>query len=108
MDARRSGLTAVRTLRLSLVDELEGRIEALLDLLLEQRLNRDDREEELGVPGPRARVRRLLDIVECKGEEAAKVLLDHREEATRAQRQAAGTGTSGSSWVGKAGPDPGS
>uniref|UniRef100_A0A674NJ75 NACHT domain-containing protein n=1 Tax=Takifugu rubripes TaxID=31033 RepID=A0A674NJ75_TAKRU len=91
MDAHSSGLTTVRTLRLSLVDELEGRIDALLDLLVEQQLlNRDDREEVLGVPGPRARVRRLLDIVECKGEEAAKVLLDRREEAATARRQSAG------------------
>lgn len=108
MDAHNPGLTTVRTLRLSLVDELEGRIDALLDDLVEQQLlNRDDREEVLGVPGPRARVRRLLDIVECKGEEAAKVLLNRREEATTARRQSAGTGTSGSrfqpSWVGKAG-----
>lgn len=58
MDAHNPGLTTVRTLRLSLVDELEGRIDALLELLVEQPLNREDREEELGVPGPRARVRR--------------------------------------------------
>lgn len=103
MDAHGSGLTTVRTLRLSLVDELEGRIDALLDLLVEQQLlNRDDREEVLGVPGPRARVRRLLDIVECKGEEAAKVLLDRREEAAR-QSAGMGTRTSGSTILGREG-----
>lgn len=97
MAAAASSLAAVRTLRPSLVDELEGRIDCLLDVLLErQLLNRDDREEVLGVPGPRARVRKLLDIVECKGEEAAEVLLSRRggEEPTAARRrQHAGTQT---------------
>lgn len=48
MAAAASSLAAVRTLRPSLVDELEGRIDGLLDVLLErQLLNRDDREEVL-------------------------------------------------------------
>lgn len=68
---------SIRTLRPVLVEQLEGRVEPLLDVLVEQELlNRDDREEVLSLPGPRARVRKLLDVVECKGEEAAKVLLN--------------------------------
>ncbi|KAM9836931.1 NACHT, LRR and PYD domains-containing protein 3-like [Aulostomus maculatus] len=80
-----SSLTAIRILRVSLVDELEGRIESLLDVLLNRDvLNRDDREEVLCQLGPRARVRKVLDILEAKGEEAAKTFFSithHQEEA---------------------------
>ncbi|CAN9509521.1 unnamed protein product [Ophioblennius macclurei] len=68
-------LTALRVLRASLVDELEGHVDSLLDALVSgEALGRDDREEVLCLPGPRARVRKLLDILECKGGEAAGVL----------------------------------
>ncbi|KAM4714148.1 NACHT, LRR and PYD domains-containing protein 12-like [Anableps anableps] len=79
IDACHSCLTAVRVLRVSLVDELEGRIDSVLeDLVGQEAFTRDDREEVLCQPGPRARVRKVLDIVECKGEEAAKVFLSVR------------------------------
>ncbi|XP_028285284.1 NACHT, LRR and PYD domains-containing protein 3-like [Parambassis ranga] len=74
-----SGLAAMRMLRVSLVDELEGQIDSLVEVLLSQGVfSRDDREEVLCHPGPRARVRKVLDILECKGEEAAKIFLSLR------------------------------
>lgn len=82
--ARGSGLEAIRRLRVSLVDELEGRIDSLLDSLLQQELfSRDDREEVVCLPGPRARTRKILDILECKGEEAASVFLSLRNQQQR-------------------------
>lgn len=101
-DSCNSCLTAIRVLRVSLVDELEGRIDSLLDILVDRELfTRDDREEVLCVPGPRARTRRVLDILECKGEEAAKILLslwshqqqegrNHFKEGTTEQTQSVG------------------
>lgn len=93
-----SCLKAIRQLRVSLVDELEGRIDSLLDTLLQQELfSRDDREEVLCLPGPRARIRKVLDILECKGEEAASIFLSIRsqlqtstQDGTRDQRQSVG------------------
>lgn len=74
-----SCLTAVRVLRVSLVDELEGQIDSLLeDLVSQEVFTRDDREQVLCLPGSRARVRTVLDILECKGEEAAKVFFSVR------------------------------
>ncbi|XP_008292476.1 protein NLRC3-like [Stegastes partitus] len=72
-------LTAVRVLRVSLVDELEGHIDSLLEVLVSRgAFSRDDREVVLCQLGPRARVRTVLDIVECKGEEAAEIFLSAR------------------------------
>lgn len=80
-----SCLTAVRVLRVSLVDELEGQIDSLLeDLVSQEVFTRDDCEQVLCLPGSRARVRAVLDILECKGEEAAKVFFSvrgHRESS---------------------------
>ncbi|KAM9425737.1 NACHT, LRR and PYD domains-containing protein 12-like [Pholidichthys leucotaenia] len=71
-----SCLAAVRVLRVSLVDELEGHIDSLLEVLVAREVfTRDDREEVLCQLGPRARVRKVLDIVDCKGEEAARIFL---------------------------------
>ncbi|XP_051799617.1 NACHT, LRR and PYD domains-containing protein 3-like [Acanthochromis polyacanthus] len=78
-DVCNSCLTTLRILRVSLVDELEGHISSLLDVLVSREVfTRDDREVVLCQPGPRARVRKVLDIVECKGEEAARVFLSAR------------------------------
>lgn len=79
-------LTAIRVLRVSLVDELEGQIDSLVECLVSgEAFTRDDREEVLCQMGPRARVRKALDILECKGEEAANIFLSivsrHRREA---------------------------
>jgi len=92
-----SCLTAVRVLRVSLVDELEGQIDSLLEVLVFQEVfTRDDREEVLCQRGPRARVRKVLDILECKGEEAAKVFLyvrshhQHSKDESTGQPKATG------------------
>ncbi|XP_034412891.1 NACHT, LRR and PYD domains-containing protein 3-like isoform X3 [Cyclopterus lumpus] len=81
----KSCLTALGVLRVSLVDQLEGRIDSLLDILVSREVfTRDDREEVLCRLGPRARVRTVLDILTCKGEEAAKIFLSissHQQEA---------------------------
>ncbi|CAL8376433.1 NLR family CARD domain-containing protein 3 [Gadus morhua] len=75
-DVTGSCLSLIRLKRVSLVDTLEGRIDALLDVLLSREVfNRDDREDVLCQPGPRARVRKVLDILECKGEEAVNTFL---------------------------------
>lgn len=75
-DGCSSCLTAIKVLRVSLVDELEGQIDSLLEILvIREVFTRDDREEVLCQLGPRARVRKVLDILECKGEEAAKIFL---------------------------------
>ncbi|XP_028419482.1 NLR family CARD domain-containing protein 3-like [Perca flavescens] len=83
-----SCLAALRVLRVSLVDELEGRINSLLEILVNQEVfTRDDREEVLCQLGPRARVRNVLDILACKGEEAAEIFLSirshHQQEAQK-------------------------
>ncbi|XP_018546188.1 NLR family CARD domain-containing protein 3 [Lates calcarifer] len=85
-DGCNSCLISIRVLRVSLVDELEGRIDSLLEILVSREVfTRDDREEVLCQLGPRARVRKVLDILECKGEEAAKIFLSisshHQQEA---------------------------
>ncbi|XP_044040627.1 NLR family CARD domain-containing protein 3-like [Siniperca chuatsi] len=85
-----SCLTAIRVLRVSLVDELEGRIDSLLEILVSREVfTRDDREEVLCQLGPRARVRKVLDILECKGEEAAKIFLSisSQREAQRHSKE---------------------
>ncbi|RVE60616.1 hypothetical protein OJAV_G00182810 [Oryzias javanicus] len=78
-DAHNSSLTAITGLRVSLVDELEEQIDSLLEVLVTREVfTRDDREDVLGQPGPRGRVRKVLDILECKGEEAAQLFLSIR------------------------------
>ncbi|CAL8327503.1 unnamed protein product [Lota lota] len=75
-EVARSCLSAIRLKRVVLVDTLEERIDSLLDVLLSREVfNRDDREDVLCQSGPRARVRKVLDILECKGEEAARAFL---------------------------------
>lgn len=83
-DGCNSSLRAIRVLRVSLVDDLEGRVDSLIEILLNQDVfTRNDREEVLCQSGPRARVRKVLDILECKGEEAAKTffsIITHHEQ----------------------------
>ncbi|XP_029932479.1 protein NLRC3-like [Myripristis murdjan] len=75
-DKCNSYLRTIRVLRVSLVDELEDRIDYLLEILVSKEVfTRDDREEVLCHLGPRARVRKVLDILECKGAEAAKTFI---------------------------------
>ncbi|XP_062240303.1 protein NLRC3-like [Platichthys flesus] len=91
-DACNSCLTTIRVMRVSLVDELEGKIDSLLEVLVSREVfTRDDREEVLCQPGPRSRVRTVLDILGCKGEEAARVFLaissHSQEEAQRHSKE---------------------
>ncbi|XP_066575852.1 NACHT, LRR and PYD domains-containing protein 3-like [Amia ocellicauda] len=71
-----SSLKLLRELRVTLVDELEACVNYLMEqMVLREVLTRDDREEILINPGPRKRVRKLLDIIDCKGEEVASTFL---------------------------------
>ncbi|XP_040886704.1 NLR family CARD domain-containing protein 3-like [Toxotes jaculatrix] len=94
-DGCNSCLTAIRVLRVSLVDELEGRIDSLTEILVSREVfTRDDREDVLCQLGPRARVRKVLDILQCKGEEAAKIFLSissHHQQETQAQSKEVNT-----------------
>ncbi|XP_056298434.1 NACHT, LRR and PYD domains-containing protein 3-like isoform X2 [Pseudoliparis swirei] len=82
----KSCLAALGVLRVSLVDQLEGRIDSLLDILVSREVfTRDDREEVLCRLGPRARVRTVLDILTCKGEEAAEIFLSISSRQQEAQ-----------------------
>ncbi|XP_066536365.1 NACHT, LRR and PYD domains-containing protein 3-like [Hoplias malabaricus] len=83
-DTAESCLRTLRELRVSLVDELEGQIDSLVDQLTAKHVfTRDDRELVLFEKGPRAKVRKVLDILDCKGEEAARIFIsvsrDHKE-----------------------------
>ncbi|KAG9274209.1 NACHT, LRR and PYD domains-containing protein 3-like [Astyanax mexicanus] len=69
-------LRTLRQRRVSLVDKLERHIDSLVDLLVAKNVfTRDDREEILYEKGPRGKVRKVLDILECKGEEAARIFI---------------------------------
>uniref|UniRef100_A0A3B1J5J2 CARD domain-containing protein n=1 Tax=Astyanax mexicanus TaxID=7994 RepID=A0A3B1J5J2_ASTMX len=69
-------LRSLRQRRVSLVDKLERHIDSLVDLLVAKNVfTRDDREEILYEKGPRGKVRKVLDILECKGEEAARIFI---------------------------------
>ncbi|KAK2863226.1 hypothetical protein Q5P01_002759 [Channa striata] len=87
-----SYVTAIRVLRVSLVDELEGHIDSMVEVLVSREVfTRDDREDVLRQLGPRARVRKVLDILECKGEEAAKIFLSisshHQQESQTSPKE---------------------
>ncbi|XP_060790881.1 NACHT, LRR and PYD domains-containing protein 3-like isoform X3 [Neoarius graeffei] len=69
-------LQSLRNRRVSLVDKLEFHIDSLIDVLITKEvLTRDDREEVEYSKGPRAKVRKVLDILEGKGEEAARIFI---------------------------------
>ncbi|KAL6490558.1 hypothetical protein MHYP_G00009030 [Metynnis hypsauchen] len=85
-------LRTLRKLRVSLVDKLEGHIDSLVDQLIAKNvLTRDDREEIQYEKGPRGKVRKVLDILECKGEEDARIFIsvtkDLREPNVKAVNQ---------------------
>ncbi|KAF7669029.1 hypothetical protein LDENG_00263980 [Lucifuga dentata] len=87
VDGCNSCLKAIRVLRVSLVDELESWIDSLLESMVNAEVfTRDDHEDVLCHLGPRARVRKLLDILECKGEEAAETFISirsHHQQETQ-------------------------
>ncbi|KAF4089313.1 hypothetical protein AMELA_G00064920 [Ameiurus melas] len=69
-------LQSLRDQRVSLVDKLEFHIDSLIDILIAKKVfTRDDREEIKYERGPRGKVRKVLDILEGKGEEAAKIFI---------------------------------
>lgn len=69
-------LQSLRDHRVSLVDELEFHIDSLIDVLITKKVfTRDDREEIQNEKGPRGKVRKVLDILEGKGEEAARIFI---------------------------------
>ncbi|XP_076828016.1 NACHT, LRR and PYD domains-containing protein 3-like [Brachyhypopomus gauderio] len=71
-----SCLQTLKELRVSLVDKLEWHIDSLVDLLIAKEVfSRDDREEVLHEKGPRGKIRKVLDILDCKGEDAARVFV---------------------------------
>ncbi|XP_026865744.2 NLR family CARD domain-containing protein 3-like [Electrophorus electricus] len=72
----KSCLQTLRNIRVFLVDKLEWHIDSVVDLLITKDVfSRDDREDVLFEKGPRGKVRKVLDILDCKGEEAAKVFV---------------------------------
>lgn len=71
-----SCLRTLREMREGLVDQVEGHVDLVLETLVSREVfTRDDREEVLCERGPRGRVRKILDILDCKGEEAAGAFL---------------------------------
>ncbi|TSK82193.1 La-related protein 7 [Bagarius yarrelli] len=69
-------LQSLRDCRGSLVDKLEFHIDSLIDVLTTKKIfTRDDREEIQYEKGPRGKVRKVLDILEGKGEEAARIFI---------------------------------
>ncbi|XP_067850869.1 NACHT, LRR and PYD domains-containing protein 3-like [Heptranchias perlo] len=71
---RVSSLQLLRRNRVKLVDELGDRIDWILDQALQiQLISKDDYEDVKYVPGPRKKVRVLLDIIDCRGETVAEL-----------------------------------
>ncbi|XP_041055736.1 NACHT, LRR and PYD domains-containing protein 3-like isoform X1 [Carcharodon carcharias] len=69
---RISSLQLLRRNRVKLVDELGDRINWILDHALQiQIISEDDYEDVKYNPGPRRKVRALLDIIDCRGEVVA-------------------------------------
>ncbi|XP_078068280.1 NACHT, LRR and PYD domains-containing protein 3-like isoform X2 [Mustelus asterias] len=69
---RISSLQLLRRNRVKLVDELRDRIDWILDHALQiQLISEDDFEDVKYNPGPRRKVRALLDIIDCRGEAVA-------------------------------------
>ncbi|KAM8939418.1 NACHT, LRR and PYD domains-containing protein 3-like [Pelodytes ibericus] len=67
-------LLFLQTHRVGLVDELEDVIDCIAEQGLQEKLlSRDDYEDVVYEPGPRKKVRKLLDIIGCLGEENASL-----------------------------------
>lgn len=72
-----SSLLFLQKHRVELVEELEDCIDSILDQARQKKLlTKDDFEEVTHGAGPRKQVRRLLDIIDCLGEENASVFCD--------------------------------
>ncbi|KAM4706638.1 NACHT, LRR and PYD domains-containing protein 3-like [Discoglossus pictus] len=71
---RESSLHFLQRCRVKLVDELEVFIDSIVQNALQKKLiSKDDSEDILYEGGPRKQVRKLLDIIDCLGEETASV-----------------------------------
>ncbi|XP_072439853.1 NACHT, LRR and PYD domains-containing protein 3-like [Chiloscyllium punctatum] len=71
-EERISYLQLLQRNRVKLIDELGDRIDWILDRALQiQLISKDDYEDVKYIPGPRKKVRTLLDIVDCLGEMVA-------------------------------------
>uniref|UniRef100_A0A8C5PRT6 Uncharacterized protein n=1 Tax=Leptobrachium leishanense TaxID=445787 RepID=A0A8C5PRT6_9ANUR len=69
-----STLSFLQTHRVSLINELEDCIDSIIDRGLEENLlSRDDHEDIAYENGPRKKVRKLLDIINCLGEQNASL-----------------------------------
>ncbi|CAH2301248.1 NACHT, LRR and PYD domains-containing 3-like [Pelobates cultripes] len=67
-----SSLSFIQTHRVNLIDELADYIDFIVDRGLEEHLlSKDDYEDITYERGPRKKVRKLLDIIDCLGEENA-------------------------------------
>ncbi|OCT99940.1 NLR family CARD domain-containing protein 3 [Xenopus laevis] len=71
-NSRASPLSFLKTQRGNLVDELEAYIDGIVQQALRETLiSKDDYEDVVYERGPRKQVRKLLDIIDCLGEESA-------------------------------------
>nr|XP_033812812.1 NACHT, LRR and PYD domains-containing protein 3-like [Geotrypetes seraphini] len=69
-----SSIMFLKRNREKLIDELADDVNCILDQLLQKELiTKDDYEDAAYERGPRKQVRRLLDIIDCLGEELASI-----------------------------------
>ncbi|XP_072261741.1 NACHT, LRR and PYD domains-containing protein 3-like isoform X2 [Pyxicephalus adspersus] len=74
---REPSLLFLQTYRVQLVEELEEYIDLILDQARQKNLlTKDDFEEVTYAAGPRKQVRRLLDLIDCLGEDNASVFCE--------------------------------
>lgn len=73
---RMASIKLLKENRVTLVDELEDHIELILEEMVQRKeFTRDDCEVVKCESGPRMKVRKALDIVYCKGEDAANMFM---------------------------------
>ncbi|XP_030046611.1 NACHT, LRR and PYD domains-containing protein 3 [Microcaecilia unicolor] len=87
-----SSIMFLKRNREKLIDELADYIDCILDRFLQKELiTKDDYEDAAYERGPRKQVRRLLDIIDCRGEELASIFCsfcaEMKEKPCGKQRQ---------------------
>ncbi|XP_053559468.1 NACHT, LRR and PYD domains-containing protein 3 [Bombina bombina] len=71
-NSRETSLSFLKRFRERLVEELERSIDCIVEHALQKQLiSKDDYEDVVYERGPRKQVRKLLDIIDCLGEESA-------------------------------------
>ncbi|XP_063774401.1 NLR family CARD domain-containing protein 3-like isoform X1 [Pseudophryne corroboree] len=76
-DKRLSSCMFLQTYRIQLINELEYYIDSILDnAIKKQLLSKDDYEDVAYERGPRKQVRKLLDLIDCLGEENASIFCE--------------------------------